>query len=85
VFRGELNRFIKVYQKNILQQSLQFPLYFFIFIFLSNKVNYNINGNDYSMGYYLGDGIYLSCATFVKTIHKSQCNKKKYIVKAGAT
>jgi hypothetical protein len=36
------------------------------------------------MGYYLGDGIYLSCVTFVKTIHKSQCNKKKYI-KARAT
>jgi hypothetical protein len=46
------------------------------------QVNYSINGNNYSLGYYLADGIYLSWATFVKTVPEPQGNKKKYFTKA---
>jgi hypothetical protein len=64
---------------NVLQRS---PIFASLAEGQGPQVNYSINGNDYSLGYYLADEIYLSWATFVKTIPEPQDNKKKYFAKA---
>jgi hypothetical protein len=46
------------------------------------KVKYKINGHDYTIGYYLADGIYPSWATLVKTIPEPRGSKRTYFAKA---
>ena len=45
-------------------------------------VNYSINDHDFTMGYYLADGIYPKWSTFVKTISSPLGDKRKLFAKA---
>ena len=45
-------------------------------------VHYSINGHDYTMRYYLADGIYPKWVTFMKAIPSPQGHKRKLFVAA---
>jgi hypothetical protein len=60
---------------NVLHRS---PLFAKISNGEAPRVNYNINGHNYSMGYYLADDIYPSWATMVKIIPEPRGNKNRY-------
>jgi hypothetical protein len=64
---------------NVLHRS---PLFANLAEGTAPDVNYTINGHDYTMGYYLVDGIYPSWATLVKSISLPMGNKNKYFAKA---
>ena len=63
---------------NVLNRSLVFDE---VLEGRAHEVNYNVNGNNYNMGYYLTYGIYPEWATFVKTIPPPQGDKRRLFSK----
>ena len=66
---------------NVLERS---PIFSELEQARASVVNYSINGHEYTMEYYLADGIYLKWSTFVKTIPSPQGGKKKKLLFAKA-
>ena len=60
---------------NDLNVLLRSPLFFRLIIGDAPACNYSLNRHDYSVGYYLADGIYPPWATLVKTISRPKGNK----------
>jgi hypothetical protein len=46
------------------------------------EVKYSINGHEYTISYYLADGIYPSWATLIQSIAAPMGNKRQYFAKA---
>ena len=44
-------------------------------------VSYKVNGRQFTMGYYLSDGIYLPWATLMQTIHEPKTAKETLFAK----
>ncbi|XP_033134385.1 uncharacterized protein LOC108869686 [Brassica rapa] len=63
---------------NILDRS---PVFDDIINGIAPKVNYNVNGREYDLAYYLTDGIYPEWATFIKSISLPQGEKDSLFAK----
>ncbi|RYR08529.1 hypothetical protein Ahy_B05g076262 isoform C [Arachis hypogaea] len=70
----QTQRYIKKMEINVLDR---YSVFDDILNDRASEVNYTINGNNYTIEYYLADGIYPEWVTFVKSISKPQGEKRK--------